>query len=937
MAVFSGAFGGAENVGMIFRMDADSKDAVKEIDRAKAGITGLVSTVTSSVPAASSSMGALGTAASALTGPVGLAAAAVTGLAAVGVTAGIALFGLASKAAEYGSAIFDASKKTGLHAEALTALKYAAETSGASFETIVGNVSKFNVLLGEANNGSDKASATLKQYGITATNTSGALEQAITVIHNMTDADEKGAAAKALFKDRTAAILPVIDSFSGDLPGLISKLKELGLTMSDEDAKAADEFGDQVDTLTMQLSALGRMIGQEVMPIFNEMARDISDWLSKNKGEVKSWAESISYWTRRVIGEVKELLLLYEQARDFGTRNNYDNGGYEGYLQRQAKRDVEMQMILNQRAGKEIAGGGGLHGQFDELTAPPVYAPKRYKEADDDDKPKKEKAPKVDKDPERTQAQAYKDFIAALKEIIPGYKGPVGRQGKRSRADQQSLYSSLPRGEAAVPGTSSHEFYKGLDLDESIPLDLVKKAAAAANVIIKKTFIHKGTGLHRHVDFVKGSEADKERGGGEEEIADAAEKAAKEQKEKDEKAAKDTIANERETMEERIAIFESGQERKAAAIEEYAEHFKLTEREVTEFQEELQAESLDERKKLLEDYIAVLKQVGPEGVEPLRQATLKLKLLEDEIETNRSKRAIKNRERDKDELEDRKKIVESWNDYVKKVIEATEAEDERANHKSERQADEEGGLGGILGGFLGGFGGPGGFGDFSVWEESIDAFGNKTNVLKDAATAVSDAWSTSADVVGAALGQMASGLASMLAAWLSGADVSGKALLQMTSQIALQLAAQAAIEGIMETARGLAALALTWGVPNPKSIAHFAAAGVFLAVAGTAAAVGIAAGLGARAMGDGKSKATNSAGAANSAPRRDTYNSENQGQGYSSHGDEAYIHEEGRESPSPIGVAVEISFKDKPNWFGDMFEAQWRTNGKVRRLVEDGR
>jgi hypothetical protein len=57
--------------------------------------------------------------------------------------------------------------------------------------------------------------------------------------------------------------------------------------------------------------------------------------------------------------------------------------------------------------------------------------------------------------------------------------------------------------------------------------------------------------------------------------------------------------------------------------------------------------------------------------------------------------------------------------------------------------------------------------------------------------------------------------------------------------------------------------------------------------------------------------------------------------GYSSFGEDAYIQEEGRNAP--LGVAVEISFKDKPDWFDDVFEARWSANGKPRRIIEDGR
>jgi hypothetical protein len=355
----------------------------------------------------------------------------------------------------------------------------------------------------------------------------------------------------------------------------------------------------------------------------------------------------------------------------------------------------------------------------------------------------------------------------------------------------------------------------------------------------------------------------------------------------------------------------------------YAEDEKKTAEDLIRFEESLAVGFTEFKINKLKEYAGHLVKDSKEHKDTITQITI----LENKLEEQRTNNHIEDKKRHAER-------IKNWNEYIQKVYETQAAEDARTT-RSEREGDEEGGLGGILGGFLGGFGGPGGFGDFSIWDQITDAAGNTSSVLKDTAEVVSDAWSTAGSVVGDALGQMASGLANMLAAWLSGADVSGKALLQMTSQIALQLAAQAGIEAIMETARGFAALAITWGVPNPKSVAHFAAAGVFATVAGIAGAVGVAAGLGARALGGGSAKQSATGTSTGGTSSRRSNTGGEQGEGYSAYGDKAYLYEEGR--TAPLGVSVEISFKDKPEWFDNMFEAKWRSNGKIRRIVEDGR
>jgi len=59
----------------------------------------------------------------------------------------------------------------------------------------------------------------------------------------------------------------------------------------------------------------------------------------------------------------------------------------------------------------------------------------------------------------------------------------------------------------------------------------------------------------------------------------------------------------------------------------------------------------------------------------------------------------------------------------------------------------------------------------------------------------------------------------------------GMLFLQMVNQILKGIMAQAAAKALMELAEGFAALGLTFGIPNPASIAHFTAAGIFSAIA----------------------------------------------------------------------------------------------------------
>lgn len=351
------AFG--DKAKLVFDIEANSGAAKREIDSLYGKINNLGGGFTA-----------------AFGGAIPMAAAAAAGIAAVATAAiatGAAIFNLTKSAADYGSAIFDATQQTGLGAETISALKIAADQSSSSLENITGSIAKFNVLVGQANQGNEKANATLARYGVTARDTDAALAQAIKTIAEMTSADQQAAAAKDLFKDRTAAILPVIKSFDGDLPGLINKLRDLGVLMSDEDARAADEFGDTLDTLTTQAGALGRQFATELMPMMTDAMRSISRFMAENKGVARQWGQEVVY-TVNGVGTLFNVLSkgieLQLAAVSFGLIDNQKVWVNWGNVLLSNLGIIGQTILALNTLGRAFDNGlvrGGLGGKFSHL------------------------------------------------------------------------------------------------------------------------------------------------------------------------------------------------------------------------------------------------------------------------------------------------------------------------------------------------------------------------------------------------------------------------------------------------------------------------------------------------------------------------------------------------------------------------------------------
>jgi len=264
-----------DTAGILFKIKADGSQAQGELKEMLASVAGLD--------------GAL----SGVAGPAGLAAAAIGAITVAAATAVVGLTKLAFSASEYGSAIFDAREKTGLSAETLSTLRVAADSAGSSFDSISGAVSKFSVLVGQANQGNEKAAATLAQYGISARDLEGALQQAVAAIANEKNETLQAAAAKDLFKDRTGKVIPVIKQLGGDLQKATEDAKRLGLTLSNDDVKAADDLGDAFGVLSAQVKAGTSRFALQYAPQITAAIQKIGDFLATNSSSWASWGRDV--------------------------------------------------------------------------------------------------------------------------------------------------------------------------------------------------------------------------------------------------------------------------------------------------------------------------------------------------------------------------------------------------------------------------------------------------------------------------------------------------------------------------------------------------------------------------------------------------------------------------------------------------------------------
>jgi hypothetical protein len=872
----------SDSIGILMRIKADTRDAETKIKDFKEGLKDIEA-------ASRSSLGPLQN----IAANVGLTAkefdnmktqvlgsvAAIGSVVGVATAVGVGLFKLADSAAEYGSRLHDASQQTGVTVETLSALKYAAEQSGSSFESITGSVAKFSELLGEAKEGNDKALATLKEYGVTATETEQALAQAIKTIAEMTDHDKQAAAAKALFRERTAEILPVIQSFDGDLAGLNKRLAEMGLLMSGSDAAAADAFGDQMDDLTRSLHQVGLTIGKELIPVFKDMATDVTSWLQKNQGEVKSWGQTISFAIREASANWQRYKALIEAVGDVVSVNAETMTKDEANARAAARgaiydranafdrgQDPDYPGGLRPDVGEPYLPGGRKTGEFGQGDK------EREKAAQEAEKRRKEREAAFqkeladrDKQQQLLLKQAHDQFTELNKEWEKAFL--AGEQEKESYRD------------AALKNIEFYGAKAQQLIDKQRDIQLTgKKGTERDNVILE--YKNASSALYR--------ELQQEREDVEKTITDTVKKNADEQVKATEKAER-----------EKLALVKERSETQQKFLENELKQGLITERQYI-------AASIRERISVLEAEKAVAntendKLIILEKIKQLRQDEVKAVLDLNEKEQKAHAERIKN-----------------WSEYIKKIEEATDARDREQAKQAE--ADHQDRLNRTVGS-----------------GQEISAIGQLHDFFADDGNT---AMLAGLETLQSAFEGLAQGIGQVVQAWVLYGSA-GQSVRQVTAQILAGIAQQAAVKAIFELAEGFAALALSFfGLPNagPSATAHFAAAAIYGSIAGIAALAGRAV-----AGDSFKKQTASSTGKGAGAAAAQGTGGSGSPSGESGHiysqkyGDDATVLNIGRNTPEqqqqPITIHVDVRSNDSHIVKAVVEDAN--RNGKIRAMVRD--
>lgn len=168
----------------------------------------------------------------------------------------------------------DAAEEAGVTVEALSGLRYAATFAGQAGEVLDKALIKLNTRLSDAASGGKESAELFRVLGINVKDSAGdilssdaALAQLADRFASYRDGAEKSALAAQIFGEKVGPkLLPLLNQGSEGLERLREEAERLGIAVSGDRVRQAQQFNDQLDRVAQGFAALRNNIAASVLP-----------------------------------------------------------------------------------------------------------------------------------------------------------------------------------------------------------------------------------------------------------------------------------------------------------------------------------------------------------------------------------------------------------------------------------------------------------------------------------------------------------------------------------------------------------------------------------------------------------------------------------------------------------------------------------------------
>jgi len=201
-------------------------------------------------------------------------AAASLGVAATGALAAAAVFTRGQAAIATLDYLDDLAEKYGVAASSLSEYRFAAEVAGTPIDALAAGLGKLSKASAEGN-------AALKALGVQTKDSQGNLRAIDQVLLDVADrfksAEDgplKAAYAVAIFGKSGADLIPILNKGAAGISELRDQAKRLGVSFTDEAAKQAGDFNDNLKRLELASQSLAVQIASKLLPTLLDLSNE---------------------------------------------------------------------------------------------------------------------------------------------------------------------------------------------------------------------------------------------------------------------------------------------------------------------------------------------------------------------------------------------------------------------------------------------------------------------------------------------------------------------------------------------------------------------------------------------------------------------------------------------------------------------------------------
>jgi hypothetical protein len=330
--------------------------------------------------------------------------------------------------AEYADEVDKSSQKTGIAADKLQGLQFAAKMSDISAKDLDNSLKKLaNAMEGAGVAGSKGAEAFaavgLKASDLKNMKTDEVLAKVADAFQNSQDGAGKAAIAMQLFGKSGTDMIPFLNKGSGSITELIAQAQKMGLVMSGDALESAGRLDDQFKLMDAQIEGLQRRASSALVPAFLQITNAFSQ--STQQGGAMSG----------VFDGLGEVLLMITKVASYVAQllqaDGIIIGATAASVMSAVTGDFKGAKMIMEEGYKDIAASAKKFDAFRESLEKPVNVPKINVPSEGGNK----KDLHLGNGAEASQMSVWKAQLEAKKEV-------EGQYFKSSLADDEQFWQA---------------------------------------------------------------------------------------------------------------------------------------------------------------------------------------------------------------------------------------------------------------------------------------------------------------------------------------------------------------------------------------------------------------------------------------------------------------------------------------------------------------